>query len=156
MKVVIYGYVRPSLEKKIIEASNFYASILMSKKLCDKLTVDIEIESTLEDNNMGECFPEDETKSPRYFTIRLLKKNDDCMLKALAHEFVHLKQYAKNELSYKFKSAKKLNPKLDFVWMGKFWKPKKNEHIYWDSPWELEAYAKEPGLFYKFISVNSR
>jgi len=155
MELLISGSIRPSLERKIVAASHFYANILMNKRMVKNLIVDIEIVREMEDN-LGECFPEDECKNPRYFTIRLLKRNDDCMLKALAHEFVHLKQYAKNQLSYKFKSAKKLNPKLDFVWMGKFWKPKKNEHIYWDSPWELEAYAKEPGLFYKFVSANSR
>ena len=154
MKIIVYGNVKSKLEKRLMSACKFYAKSLMSKAICNKLIIDIEIETELDDYNLGECFPEDESKNPRYFTIKLLRSDSDNMIKALAHEMVHVKQYAKNQLSYKFKGAKKLNPKLDFVWMGKFWKPKKNEHIYWDSPWELEAYAKEPGLFYKFQCVN--
>lgn len=161
MKITIYGYVRPSLEKKIIAACKFYAETLLSKPIQSKLILDIEIESNLEDDNQGECFPEDENRNPRYFTIRLKKRSDNAMIKALAHEMVHIKQFAKNELSYKFKEVrnslpKKMNVAFDTIWGNEIWKPKKNEHLYWDAPWEIEAYGKEPGLFYKFLEQYKR
>lgn len=162
MKLAISGSIRPSLERKIIAASHFYADLLMDKRMVKNLIVDIEIVRNMDDN-LGECYPEDECKKPRYFTIRLLRSSDEQILKALAHEFVHLKQYAKNELGYSMGTKSFIiedpftdDPRsytlsLDFVWQGKVWKPKKRQCSYWDSPWEIEAYGKERGLFHRFI-----
>lgn len=156
MELLISGSIRPSLERKIVAASHFYANILMNKRMVNNLIVDIEIVREMEDN-LGECFPEDECKNPRYFTIRLLRSADEKLLRALAHEFVHVKQYAKNELGYskevstvRVNSKKEKIPELDLIWMGETWKPKKSQCSYWDSPWEIEAYGKELGLFYRF------
>jgi hypothetical protein len=154
MKVMVYGNVSDSLERKLTSAANFYAKVLLGEKLAKQIRVDIEVELEMENDNQGECFPEDENRNPRYFTIRLAKQKNDNMLRTLAHEMVHLKQYAKNQLSYKFKqnrTAKKANPTLEPIWEGKIWKPKKDQHHYWNAPWEMEAYALEPGLFYRFM-----
>ena len=64
------------------------------------------------------------------------------LLTALAHEMVHVKQYAKNELrdvSYKKNSA--------ISWQGKYY----IDVLYWDQPWEIEAYGLENGLVAKFL-----
>jgi hypothetical protein len=63
-------------------------------------------------------------------------------LLAIAHEMVHVKQYAKGELKDYLKEEK-----------SKY----KNDHIYfeslnyWDYPWEIEAHGRELGLYYRFI-----
>lgn len=61
----------------------------------------------------------------------------------IAHEMVHVKQYAKGQLTGKGKTR---------YWMGK-----KVRKDYYDQPWELEAFSKERILANKiFQIVNSK
>ena len=66
------------------------------------------------------------------------------IVRALAHEMVHAKQYAIGELmdgpNY-----------LRVRWMGK-WIKSQDEKNYWDRPWEIEAYGKETGLAESFLT----
>jgi hypothetical protein len=80
MEITVYGKVSDSLEKKLISAANFYAKILLGEKLAKQIRLDIEVEPILEENNQGECFPEDENKNPRYFTIKLAKKKNEMLI----------------------------------------------------------------------------
>ena len=52
----------------------------------------------------------------------------------LAHEMVHVKQYAKGQLKVKYDRSGE--PK--FTWLGR-----KSKTTYYDHPWELEAFSKE-------------
>jgi hypothetical protein len=52
-------------------------------------------------------------------------------METVAHEMVHVKQYAKGELT-------------EQSWQGKLINPKQE---YWDQPWEIEAHGREVGLF---------
>lgn len=157
MKVFVTGKIGKKLKRDLIDASHFYAEVLMGKRLSKNIVLDIEVVSAIEDNCQGDCDPESYGKNPRNFTIRLSKNGSDDPLKTLAHEMVHVKQYAKNELSYTYNSsliAKKATKfSLEICWNGQVWKPKKKEHEYWDSPWELEAYAREPGLYHRFLEL---
>ena len=63
------------------------------------------------------------------------------LLETLAHEMVHVKQYARRELK----------PRVD-CWMGKTYNPKKVS--YWDLPWEIEAHGRETGLFVRYCEAN--
>jgi hypothetical protein len=67
------------------------------------------------------------------------------MLIVLAHEMVHVKQYAKGELKdfvygtrVKFKGSIIDDNKVD----------------YWDQPWEIEAHGREKGLYLKFLQYE--
>lgn len=62
----------------------------------------------------------------------------------IAHEMVHVKQYAKGQL----KTYKKRNGKNGFKWLGKCY-----ETDYLDSPWEIEAFSKERILANKILKV---
>lgn len=68
--------------------------------------------------------------------------NMQSLLTTIAHEMVHVKQYAKGQLRYQ-EEKRKVVP----VWLGKFVK----ETDYYSLPWELEAYGKERLLANKFI-----
>jgi hypothetical protein len=64
----------------------------------------------------------------------------------LAHEMVHVKQYAKGQL--KVRTTKRGNH--IFTWLGK-----KYNLDYYDLPWELEAFSKERILANKVAQILS-
>lgn len=133
------------------EAVEFFALQLMDPRMVRNLTIDIEKSRKLD--VMGECVNEDDTKSPRWFTITLRgDKDDDDPVKTLAHEMVHVKQYAKNELSKQLRVSKGKGFRLATKWHGEFWLPKSKEDAYWDAPWEVQAYGMEVGLYHKWCS----
>lgn len=137
-----------TFDRKVIKmATVFYANQLMSPKLCKSLEIKINIHHDYKHQTgfLGDVVPldEGETRRPKEFEINLdrqhvLKK----ILISLAHEIVHIKQYAKCEL--KFHDTK------DVV---TFQKKKYTDDSYWDSPWEIEAYGREPGLWQKFRPI---
>ena len=63
------------------------------------------------------------------------------LLETIAHEMVHVKQYARREL----------HPSKE-AWLGKTVNPKKVS--YWDLPWEIEAHGREVGLFVRYCEEN--
>lgn len=97
-------------------------------------TLDIEVKlKTIKDNAYGYCL----STSTREFEIEIdknlpLRK----LLTTVAHEMVHVKQYARKEL------------KGDYVWKDKTINPKTTD--YWDEPWEIEAHGRECGLFIRW------
>jgi hypothetical protein len=62
-------------------------------------------------------------------------------LETVAHEMVHVKQYARREL----------HPVYN-MWCGKTYNPEKVS--YWDLPWEIEAHGREVGLFIRWTEEN--
>lgn len=119
-----------SLFKK---ATKFYASILLDYKIIDNLDIVIVIDSNV--NNASYCT----SKNSNNFYIEISRfRKKTTMLRVLAHEMVHVKQYAKKELVE--------------VDNNTYWNGKKIDKIsYWDQPWEIEAYGLENGLLAKFI-----
>ena len=102
-------------------------------------TLDITVRLCKPQGAMGYCL---ETDNNRTFEIELDKTQSmRNLLETLAHEMVHVKQYARGEL----------NPKID-CWMGKTYNPKKVS--YWDLPWEIEAHGRETGLFVRYCEAN--
>jgi hypothetical protein len=80
---------------------------------------------------------------PKDFVIRVdsrikLRK----MLITVAHEMVHVKQYARGEL---YDST----IKGMYRWQGK-WISKHPD--YWDQPWEIEALGRETGIWIHWVS----
>lgn len=138
--------------KKILaEAATFFANILMDPRMVRNITLDIEVIKNLDVE--GECIDEDGVKNPRWFTINLRDYGSRAiitMIKTLAHEMVHVKQHAKNELRGGIMIPTRGGLKMTSKWMDKIWKPKGKEDHYYDSPWELEAYGMENGMLYKW------
>ena len=135
------------------EAARFFASQLMHVRMVQNLEIDIEVVRTLDVT--GECISEDDKKNPRYFTIRLRQQPIEEMIRVLGHEMVHVKQYAKNELSKQYRLARG-GLRIGSKWHGDWWGPKAKEDGYWDAPWEIEAYGREVGLYFKWVNRNER
>ena len=135
--------------RKLVEiAAWYYAEKLMGKRTIANLEININLKKDLmsKDNNEGTATWEDENIFPKEFLIELdvgVKIRN--LLITLAHEMVHVKQWAKNEM-YEYS-------KLDEV---RFNKTKFNmaEIDYWDYPWEIEAFGRQLGLFVRFCEDN--
>ena len=154
MNITVTGMVgRRSGKLQLIEAAKFFAAQLMDPRMVRNLTVDIEVRKGLDVD--GECVDEDCVRNPRWFTIGLKNQDIDEMIKVLAHEMVHVKQHAKNELMKDYATAKG-GCKIENVWMGRAWRPRAGETIYYDAPWEVEAYGREVGLMSRWLKHKEK
>jgi hypothetical protein len=133
-------------ERKILKtATHFYASRLMSDRLSNTLEININVikDFYVKNKILGEAFPKDDVlglPSNKHFVINLeWNKLGKRVLQCLAHEMVHVKQYAKGEL--------KFHEKRNLV---TFQREQYQGDEYWESLWEIEAYGREIGLYQKF------
>ncbi len=139
MIVTVQGCRDVNVIEEMKHASYFYALSLLSSKMIPHITVNIIIKRKLED--LGNCmitFYNDWYKA-REFEIQIrYRSNINLMLLTLAHEFVHLKQFAKGEL----------NESTD-TWKGQ----PINADVtpYNDLPWEVEAVSLEHDLFNQYL-----
>lgn len=102
-------------------------------------TLNIEVKLTrIKGDAEGYCLRE----SDRDFEIEVdsrlpLRK----MLETVAHEMVHVKQYARREMNdWQYKE-------VYYKWKGRYI-PDSTD--YWDLPWEIEANGREVGLFIRW------
>jgi len=65
----------------------------------------------------------------------------------LAHEMVHVKQFATGEL-VDYSSGKTVK------WQGKRMSVRDDDG-YWTLPWEIEAYGRQPGLYARFCRLKN-
>ncbi len=66
------------------------------------------------------------------------------LFQTLAHEMVHVKQYAKGQLKVVYPAR----GESYFTWFGK-----RHKKHYYDSPWELEAFSRERILANKVAQI---
>ncbi|MDR3502999.1 MAG: hypothetical protein P4L79_10510 [Legionella sp.] len=114
-----------------------------------KLSVDIEFRPYFlkQTNAEAQMAPHEYGKSPREFSIVL----DGCLtrprtIKALAHECVHVKQFALNEYTEDELFG-------GDIWLGKVVSPYLD---YWDQPWEIEAMGREVGLYKRYKDMINK
>jgi hypothetical protein len=133
------------VRKAVEQAAWYYAEALMGKRLLGSLEITINLRKDLmaKEGIEGSAIWEDEDgHRPREFNIELdttVKIRN--LLITLAHEMVHVKQWAKNEM-YEYVEQD----------MVRFNKTKFNmsDINYWDYPWEIEAFGRQLGLFVRF------
>ena len=104
------------------------------------LEINVHIKDFKEDDSYGYAIATNEACDvrPREFDVDINKHTRlRRLLETVAHEMVHVKQYARREM----------NPHSD-NWLGKTYNPKKVS--YWDLPWEIEAHGREVGLFIRW------
>lgn len=131
------------LKTLLAVAAEFYCSKLMTSRMVHNIHISIELKKNLEED--GFCCIEEYNNSgkPREFTIELDKGlNEKTLLTVLAHECVHVKQYAMGELDDNLS-----------VWRGR--KVNSDKVPYWEHPWEIEAYGRERGLYVQFIEKHN-
>ena len=139
-----------STRKLVESASWYYAEKLMSKRLVNTLYIKINLTKNMYKKEGAEGFciwDEWESKStPRSYTIDLDSSVSlRSLLINLAHEFVHVKQWAKNEM-YEYSEPNKVR------FMKKVYDMEDMD--YYDYPWEIEAFGRQLGLFIRMCEVD--
>ena len=137
MKILVTGCRNPLVEQELISGTRFFASELLSSKMMKHITIEIVMKSSIGD--LGNCSISyyNDWYKPREFIIELRSRRSlKNTLITLAHEMVHVKQFAKGEL----------DPALSR------WKSNKycDKIEYWDQPWEKEARRLQHKLLLKF------
>ena len=138
------------VRKDIELASWYYAEKLMGKRLMAGLEININLKKDLltEEGHEGTAIWDDDGYRPKEFTINLdTTVNFRNLLINLAHEMVHVKQWAKNEM-YEYMEPHMVRFKGEKIHL--------NEVDYWDYPWEIEAYGRQLGLFIRFCENTGR
>lgn len=139
MMVSISGCTDAKFKNVVLKACEYYLSLLISRRIAKHISIDIEFEKQLDKDADGYCDVTGHNKRgrPREFTIQIRKnKSKRYMMMTLAHEMVHVKQFALGELDENMT-----------VWKGKRMSSKTD---YWDTPWEIEAHGREYGLWSRF------
>ena len=126
----------------------FCAGKLMHRNLIDNISLQIKFSKTLykDCGNLGNITWEDDNYKPREFvmeidnTVRLRR-----VLESVAHEMVHLKQFAKGEMRDMMTADKT-------EWFGETLHSRSLD--YYDLPWEIEAHGRECGLFVRWAEAH--
>lgn len=145
MRIKILGKPSKLSKKETRFAAHFFAEKLLSKKISKNIDLTIRFTNLGSNHPGAECGWEDTNIRPKEFEIAIDRNwGRRAQLINLAHEMVHVKQYATGELM-DFTSEKLYNYSK--------WRNVKylnEEHTYWDQPWEIDAYGRELGLYKKY------
>lgn len=150
MNIEISGKPRSITKFAVQEAANFYADKLLPKKMNDDIYLDINFSYSIK--TQGCCSPTVDNVRPRDFLIEI-KSNLTFRktLVTLAHEMVHLKQFAKGEL-FQYLKSKKIkwnNPRLaPFIAESGLYDEESLDYHF--QPWEIEAYGLEWALYLSY------
>jgi|TARA_R110000851_G_scaffold41334_1_gene103803 hypothetical protein len=171
MIIKIRGAKNRQLVKWLKLAAQFYCDQLMKEDISKYLILNIKIQpNTTRFTYKADCMWDDFTPppDPTEFNIRLSKEkdgNEHFYFKSLAHEMVHVKQFATNQLDGiygKGNTHKWKGPSFDIP-SKKYPKQQKklgydtkvvlddNDGDYYFQPWEVEAYGLEVGLIAYFL-----
>ena len=138
MNIEIRGKTKSMCKAEIKFATAFFAKYLMGDRLSKNLDIEILFENQGKSTE-GHCAPIEHSSKPRMFEIGINPKlRRYKMLQCLAHEMVHVKQYARGELSNELVTAK---------WQGKVFKLTNSFEDYLNWPWEVEAYGRDRALY---------
>lgn len=135
MILEIKGCKDTDLKIELIKATYFFAEELLTPQMLPHISIDIVMKSTMQD--LGTCGVTHYNSwyKPRTFQIELRRhRSVKTTLTTLAHEMVHLKQYAKGEIN---------------VFLNKWQKQKIDTTVvpYDQLPWEIEANFYETLLY---------
>ena len=128
----------------VIRAAVWMIFDQLGNRVAPQIILDIElIKNLIQDECVyGDCFAADSMRQirPRYFQIRLDSGLGlSVLLETLAHEIIHLRQYAKDQL-YEYRNG-------DNRYAGERYKKDCD-----DPPWEDEASKLERHLYQKYSS----
>lgn len=144
MKLRVTGCKKPEMEQELVAATKFFAEHLLSQKMLPHISVELVMRTTIKDlGNCGVTFYNDWYK-PREFQIELRRhRSIKSTLLTLAHEMVHLKQFARGELNAH-----------QTRWHKKPFNTK--ETTYLEYPWEVEANRAEHVLYGLYKKQNKQ
>lgn len=134
-------------KKYITSIVNFCVTKMMPRMR--NLEITVRLKDLTKQGAYGYCFADPNSEAvradrPRVFEIEVHSKMKlRKILETVAHEMVHVKQYARSEL-YQGQRVNK------YRWQGKW----VGEMDYWDEPWEIEAHGREAGLFIRWAEAE--
>jgi hypothetical protein len=118
------------------KAARWMLGYALGTRLANNICLDITLEENLKETRFyGSVIWEDDNQRPRSFDMELCNYLKDRMLyRVLAHEIVHIRQYATGDL-------KDLATQADYCkWKNKMVKSEGPGKVnYFDLPWEVEA-----------------
>jgi hypothetical protein len=132
-------------QKLCKDIAQYCAEKLMGKRLSNNIELRIEFAKKLDKNSAidGDACWEDDELRPREFTIRIREGMSlNRKLRTICHEMVHVKQYAKGEMKQMWKPARTTK------FQGEYYS---DDIDYWDTPWEIEAFGREDGLYTRWV-----
>lgn len=138
--MIIYG----NLKKKYRDALDFFVSTIFSHQMYRNLSVRVAFKNNL-DALHGLIYVEDYNSAgkPRSFVIEVNRKDpEDEIIQTLAHEVVHMRQYAYGYLNEEMSS-----------WMGE--KVNSDKMNYFEQPWEIEAIDVGNLIYYLYSTEQS-
>tara|TARA_B100000941_G_scaffold209640_1_gene153426 strand:+ start:533 stop:1015 length:483 start_codon:yes stop_codon:yes gene_type:complete len=135
-------------QKKYIKSMAEYCCEMLMPRM-KSLDIEIHVKDFKKDDNYGYAWPVEDSLNPRSFELEINKhKRLRRVLETVAHEMVHVKQFARNEL---YEPSAKQGSR----WRGEWFSPRqKCVKDYWDQPWEIEAHGRECGLFVRWAEKN--
>jgi len=138
-----HGHPDERFNEYVQRASQFYAEQLFPKQLLRHLVVSVKFNKHLDAYGYASIEKRNTKGQAREFLIELHPYiSGKEILKALAHEFVHVKQYVYGELN-----------ESQTEWQGE---PIDSDAMdYYELPWEREAFGREAGLFTNFAKKES-
>ena len=143
MQIIRRGKPTKIPHKMCVDAIRFYGKYLLGPRLYDKITLDLQFRSLQRTPFSAYIECENDDIRPKNYIMVVhngLSKKDTLL--AIAHEMVHMKQYAKGEM-------RDLSRSLVVKYCGKYVDSSKID--YWEYPWEVEAHGREKGLYFKFL-----
>lgn len=127
-----------NLSKIHTEALHYFASRLLSAQMRRHLAIKVVFRQKIEHLGLTHIDDYNELGRPRTFTIEIdRRQTEEEILKTLAHEMVHVRQYCKGEL----------NEEMTY-WKGQ--RVFTEEMKYDNYPWEIEADILGDQLYEEF------
>lgn len=141
MRLMIDGSSKHLTFRETEYASNFFCRKLMSYQLIQHLTIHIKYKNLKGLKGITEVLDCDVKPREFLITIRPMMSRIN-ILKTLAHELVHVKQFARKELGVVVCGSRVRwqNEMIDDATTS-----------YWETPWEIEAYGREIGLYNMYV-----
>ena len=150
MKIRIIGTPQNISRRKVCKALRFYAktaTLKMSPALVETLYITV-VFGRCRGFKASLIWTDKPERAKRYRMMIRETMSHDEVLAAVAHEFVHVKQFATGQLRDYVSDP-------DFVrWENEAHEYIEDTEFYWFAPWEIEAYGKERGLFKMFLKTQ--
>jgi hypothetical protein len=146
--IKVYGSSKNrKLKGLLTRAAYHYLKRLLPKKRNVRISIQLVKDLALKERVFGDCYQCYKDDPDEDYIIRLHNDGSEAtMLVTLAHEFVHLKQYDRNELCFYAQNPSAAR------WKGKIYK----DYNYETAPWEVEANFREIGLYESFLESSGK
>lgn len=149
VKIIIRGQLQSIQKEEAKEALSFFSDYLLGRRLSKNIYIHVTFDPSLFElhNELGYMSWTDvAARCPRKFIVKIdAQLNKEKALLTMAHEMVHIKQYARGELRDMVAHSKK--------WMGEVFS---ENYEYSQLPWEVQALKMEPLLYQSWIEYKRK